>query len=227
MGGAAAPKLTSPRRGEVDAHSAAGEGARRPQTSNVPPHPALSPSGRGLFWSVAGELYLLPDDFQDSFGVFQHLVVPEADDTIAECFDDLGPRSIGLSRVLPAIEFDRQSQTSAAEIRDVRSDGTLPNELRAFESMPPKVVPEAVFGIGTSAAQLACDWRQALLRQCRAPSSQPSPRWEEGVRSAPRRRIASSPQGEISIETRHALTLSLAARGQGEGAIPQESHIHA
>ncbi len=86
----------SPRRGE-----GRGEGARAVRKRAVPPHPTLSPPGRGLFGAVPRVEQLVADCFQDAFGVLEHVVVPEAQDPEAECLDGPGARRIELGRCWP------------------------------------------------------------------------------------------------------------------------------
>jgi hypothetical protein len=83
--------------------------------------------------------------------------------------------------MLAAIKFDHQSRRPAGKIGDVRSYRTLADELRAFEATASEVVPEPILGARSSPSQVACEGRQTLLCQRRAPSPQPSPRRGEGV----------------------------------------------
>jgi hypothetical protein len=148
---------------------------------------------------------------ENALRVLQHVVVPEADYAVAERFDDFGTRSVDFRRVLTSVQLDCETEVTTSEICNEAADGKLADELGTFEAAAAQVVPETVFGISAVAPQFACDRRHSLFRQWRAPSSQPSPRGGEGVRSATRRR-------KQVFQRAEPLTLSPAGRGQGEGA---------
>ena len=189
MGGGPSQKFTSPRRGEVDARSAAGEGERASasvQGSGILskaelPHPALSPSGRGLISAIPGDEDFSSDHLKNAFRVFEHLVVPEADYTVTEGFDDLSSANVALGRVLAPVQFDCQVKLAAGEVCHKVANRELPEELDPLESASSKKVPKPLFSFCAFPPQFARDWRQTLFRQCRVPSSQPSPRRGEGV----------------------------------------------
>ena len=172
MGGGAMDS-PSPRRGE-----GWGEGARRlfiktPYTLTLP-----SPSRERV---IACQQNLMADRFQDALGVLEHVVVPDADDAIAERFDYLGSGSVRFGRMLPAVDLNREAQSSAGEVGDMRANRKLADELRAFEPATSQIVPKSVLGIGAGAPELSRNGRQSLFRQTRTPSSQPSPRRGEGA----------------------------------------------
>ena len=62
---------------------------------------------------------VLTDDLVDSFRATKHVVVPEAEDTIAFGFNQ--PRSLGIHLlvVLPAVTFDHQFRAMAGEVGEV------------------------------------------------------------------------------------------------------------
>ena len=184
----------SPQRGE-----GWGEGERAaasvhpwgPFSDDIPPHPTLSPAGRGLFCPISACEQFLTNDLQDGLGVREHVSVPESKHPVSERFDDFGARRIELRRVLTAVQLNREVGVAAGEIRDEPRDGELAEEFGTLEAAAAQVVPKAVFGFSASAAQVAPDRCQLLLRQGRTPSPQPSPRRGEGVSSA--RRLRSNP----------------------------------
>ena len=184
MGGGAMDS-PSPRRGE-----GWGEGARRlfieaPYTLTLP-----SPSRERV---VPRKLELSANHFQHPVSVLQDVVVPEADDAIAERFDDLRAGSVRFGRMLPAVDLDREAQSSAGEVGDMRANRKLADELSAFEPATSQIVPEPVLRVSASSAQFACDGSQSLFRQGRTPSSQPSPRRGEGAIRRPGTTVHESP----------------------------------
>ena len=185
----------SPRRGEDGARRAPGEGVRPVRLIAEPPHPSPLPAGeRGLVATATSDQQLLPDRFKNAVSVLKHVVVPKAQHTIAEGFDDFGSRSIGFGRMLASIELDGEVSVAAGEIRDMGADRELADEFSAFELPGPKVTPEPLFGVGRISPELSRDRCQALLRQCRTPSPQPSARRGEGaVRHVPNRVQGSAP----------------------------------
>jgi hypothetical protein len=184
----------SPRRGEDGARSASGEGARLFRIGRTPsPNPL--PVGERDLETATGEEQFTADDFQDAFGVGEHIVVPKADHSIAERLDDLGAWSVGFGRVLAAVEFDGEVQIAAGEIRDEAADRELAEELSVFEAAGAEVIPEPVFGVRASAAEVTCDGRQALFCQGRTPSPQPSPRRGEGAI----RRLTNTAHGSSAV----------------------------
>jgi hypothetical protein len=211
----------SPRRGEGWGEGERARASVRPWgfSSGVePPHPALSPPGRGLVAAVSGVEQFESDRLEHALGARKHVVVPEADYPIAECFDHLRARRVDLGRVLSAVELDRKVCVTAGEVGDVRTDRKLADELRAFEPAGAEMMPQASFGVRASTPKVPSDWSQTLLCHCRAPSPQPSPRRGEGVCSAPLRSTASFPQPrEATLPSR-----------AGEAAPRlQEFHVHA
>jgi hypothetical protein len=183
-------KPTSPRRGEVDARSAAGEGARHTRVGTDPPHPTLSPPGRGLIRAVPRQEQFLSDRLEHAFRVTHHLVVPESQHFVTKRFDRLSSWSVDLGRVVATIQFDDQSCGAAGEVCDVRTNWELADEFSTLDASAAQMIPQPVFGIGASSPQLASDWSTLILLQRRTPS----PRRGEGASSARRGRSSSSPR---------------------------------
>ena len=152
-------KFPSHQWGEGGARSASGEGARRWKFKRRCPSPNPLPAGERALTrvSIEGDEQFVTDGFQDSFGVRQHVMVPEADDAIAESFNHLRSRGIRALVVLPAIKLDRQSRLAAGEVGDVRTDLFLADELGAFELARAEMPPEALFGVGLIAPEFPGD----------------------------------------------------------------------
>ena len=155
-----------------------GCGVRGCPQAREPPHPALSPRGRGVVGAVAGEEQFLPDGFEHAIGIRQHVVVPEAKDAVAVFLDDRGSGGVASGVVLPAVQLDRQPGRAAGEIRHKIVDLELADELFALEPAAAKVMPEALFGIGLVAAEFARNRSQALSPHFSSPSPNPLPHGE-------------------------------------------------
>jgi hypothetical protein len=122
--------------------------------------------------------------------------------------------------MLPPIELNHEPCGAASEVRHVRPYWELTEKFRTLEASATEIMPEAIFRIRALAPQFARNACKSLLRQRRTPSSQPSPRWGEGVSSAQLR-----PKRLFSIV--EELTLSPQGRGQGERARPQKLDTNA
>ena len=163
-----------------------GEGvrSRRLFTGAEPPHPALSPWGRGFrkekgsSGAVAGEEKLRSDRLEHPLRIGEHVVVPEAKDAVAVFLDDRGSGGVASGVVLPAVQLDRQPGRAAGEIRHIIVDLELADELLTFEPAAAKVMPEALFGVGLVAAKSARDRSQAPSSQLSSPSPNPLPAGE-------------------------------------------------
>ena len=157
-----------------------GEGARtrRLSAGAEPPHPALSPRGRGLVGAVAGEEKLRSDRLEHPLRIGEHVVVPEAKDAVAVFLDDRGSGGVASGVVLPAVQLDRQPGRAAGEIRHIGVDLELADELFGYEPTAAKMMPEALFGVGLVAAEFARDRSQAFSSQLSSPSPNPLPAGE-------------------------------------------------
>ena len=125
------------------------------------------------------------DRLKHAFGIRQHVVVPEADHAIAERLDGRGSPFVARIIMLTAIKLDRKMCVAAGKIDDVRADRELCDEFGAVELASAQVSPQAFFGVGLVAPELARDRREAFFRYRRSPSPQPSPRRGEGVKRRP------------------------------------------
>ncbi len=181
-----AARTPSPRRGE-----GWGEGARRFRMRGVSltqPSPRWGEgfSSRGHLASVRSvkaEQQFLADALDHCVGVVQHVVVPEADDAVAEALERARALRVDLRAMLATVDLDDEVRGAAGEVGDVRSDRELEDELGAFELARAEVVPEALFCVGALAPEFAGNGGEALFRQRRSPSPPPSPRRGEGVKS--------------------------------------------
>jgi len=170
--GSAITYSSSPHRGEVDARSAAGEGARRAFIQKSYTLTLFTPPRERV---IAGERQLSADVLQHAFHVFEYVVVPEADDPVAETFDHGGAGRIMLDRMLTAVQFDYQSGRPASEVGYISADWKLPDELGVLELAKSNMTPESLLGVGASPAQAARDAGMFLLGQYRTPSPCPLP----------------------------------------------------
>lgn len=141
----------------------------------VHPSPGPFPSGKGGLL-VAGEGDFFGDARQNAIRVCQHIVVPEADDTVAVGFDDFGSNSVGgIVRMLPAVQFDSEAQAAASKVRNKVADRVLPGELCAAQLTRAQVRPQPLFRVSRIAPQLAREAGQSLSCQCRKPIPNPFP----------------------------------------------------
>ena len=148
-----------------------GEGARHlriPAPYTLTLHP---PSRKGV---VSGKCQLAADDFENAFGVFENLVVPETDHAIAKTFDARRAGRIDLRRMLTAVELEDEPCGAAGEVGDMPTNQALTDELRTIELTGAQMKPEASLSVGTLTAQVARGSCQSL-RQRRSPAPQPSP----------------------------------------------------
>ena len=95
--------------------------------------------------------------FAGGFGVFEDIVVPEADDFVALGVEPGGAAGVvgNLVGVLAAVDFDDQAAFVAEEVDDVGADGGLPADLVAVELPGAKDGPEGALGGGGVAAESA------------------------------------------------------------------------
>ena len=109
------------------------------------------------------------DQLNDAFGVFQYLVVPEADDAVAVCFDNLGSRGVGCTvGMLPAVAFDREAQGSAGEVDDEIADLVLAGEADSHSARA-QMRPQPLFRFGRIVTQIAREAGESLSCQRRTP----------------------------------------------------------
>jgi hypothetical protein len=129
----------------------------------------LSPQGRGdkcgpppaasldFIHTIDVQQNLAPDCFEYAIEIFNHLVVPEADDAEAEGFDHLGACCIGgdalNGAMLTTIEFDDKFDAAGAEISDGVAYRFLPHEFDIFNLPSAQARPEFALDIGGIAAQ--------------------------------------------------------------------------
>jgi len=87
-------------------------------------------------------------DYRPNTGwIAEHLMVPEANDSITFAFDDLGARVIHGITMLSAINLDDDLSAMAREIRNEVPDGNLSAEVLILEVLA-KHAPHCALGIG-------------------------------------------------------------------------------
>jgi hypothetical protein len=94
---------------------------------------------------------------QYTIDIRQHVIVPEAQDTIAVGLETPGALPIGrcILRMLPAIHFNDELRTMADKIDDIRTDANLPPEMTIDERQAmPQMRPECPLRIGRHLAHL-------------------------------------------------------------------------
>lgn len=121
----------------------------------------LSPlAGRGRSASalrVRGSLRERSGDcLKNTLHIVQHVVVPEAENTIFVCDEPSVTRSIASTvGVLAAIHFDDQTALTADQINRIRSDRLLPDEFVSVQSSTAKTIPERPFRLRRSFSQFS------------------------------------------------------------------------
>ena len=113
----------------------------------------------------ASNQQLSPDCLQYAVDILQDVVVPEADNPVAESFDGPSPLGVDFFPMLPAIQFDDDVPFAACEVGDVPADWELAGELRAFQLARAEMPPEQLFGVGAAGSELTHYGRQALFSQ--------------------------------------------------------------
>ena len=101
-----------------------------------------------LWGGVGGGGDRAPNDLKHAINVSKHVVIPEAQDTIALRFEKLGALQISVDgfSVLPAINLNDQPGLMARKIDNVRAQPHLPPEMRAIDSKPrTQMTPEFLF----------------------------------------------------------------------------------
>jgi len=128
--------------------------------------------------AVPRQQQFLADGFQYAVGILKDIVIPEAQDVVAECLDNFGAGGVDFGRVLAPVKLDREVGVAAGEVGDMRADRELADEFCAFELAGAEVRPKSSFRVGAARAKLARNRRQSFFRQCRAPSPNPLPAGE-------------------------------------------------
>ena len=103
---------------------------------------------------------------EDALKVAQHVVIPEAQNAIAGCFNSLRSRYIGrlLPIVLAAVELDHELCLAAGEIDDEGTDGGLAAEVRSHQlDVVAQPLPEHALGVGRSGAHAAREFALTIV----------------------------------------------------------------
>jgi (p)ppGpp synthase/HD superfamily hydrolase len=92
------------------------------------------------------------NNFKNSFGLAQDVVIPKAKHLNTSSFEISGSpfvvKTLLVLVMLTAINFDRQLCFMAIEIHDVWTDWVLTSELETTHPSIPQVGPKSLFGIG-------------------------------------------------------------------------------
>ena len=84
----------------------------------------------------------ITDGRENTLGLLQHLVVPEAEDCVAFALQPGSSPRVSFSSVLPTVDFDDELPVEADEIDDVRTDRVLPPDLCADGHTVSQMLPE-------------------------------------------------------------------------------------
>jgi hypothetical protein len=90
------------------------------------------------------------DDFYDSLGVGEDIIVPESDNAISVSLELGSAFLIGFYShgMLPTIELDDEKGFHGCKIRNVRADGRLAAKLDTVELSVSKMLPKLPFSVG-------------------------------------------------------------------------------
>ncbi|GMV59414.1 MAG: hypothetical protein AMXMBFR72_25120 [Betaproteobacteria bacterium] len=122
---------------------------------------------------------------QDSLHLHQHLPIVESQHTQPE----RPQRFVALNvtrlfvrfEMLPAVEFDHESNRGRVEIDDVSTDRSLPVELNALDLLATQPLPERTFGVGQIRPELSGKWLE-IAPVVETPKSPLAPLFQRGVR---------------------------------------------
>lgn len=127
--------------------------------------------------------------------VFDHFMVPEPQDFKAQILEHGRSALIGVSSMLPAVEFDDQAYLAAQEVYNKRSDRRLSSKLEARQLAIAQRLPKALFDFGSVTSKRTCMGVGATdgchggsITQVR-PSPNPLPLAGEGFRLGASRQI--------------------------------------
>src|SRR5581483_6889756 len=116
-----------------------------------PRRPLPPPPLAGEGWG-GGCLKCGDNSFQDALPIRHHVVVVESKD--AEAFrsekqiaSDIAMK-VGVFEMLTAVQLHNQIGGVAHEVRDIRSNRSLPTKARAVEAMRAKRIPNGPFSVG-------------------------------------------------------------------------------
>ena len=92
------------------------------------------------------------DGTPNSFGIAKHIVVPEPQHAIPLLLDDISPRGIRLTAMLPAIDFDDQLGAMTSEVGDEVTDWYLASKMMIGKVLA-KQTPNYSLRVGRVAAK--------------------------------------------------------------------------
>jgi len=94
----------------------------------------------------------LRNPFQHSFGVLQHIVVPETQYAYPEAFKlSLSAEvasDLSIITMATSVQFDGKLRLRAEKIHDVWPEGLLPAKLQASKATVAQVAPQFAFCVG-------------------------------------------------------------------------------
>jgi hypothetical protein len=91
--------------------------------------------------------------------------------------------------MLPAVEFDHESNRGRVEVDDVSTDRSLPVELNALDLLATQPLPERAFGVGEVRAELSSKWLE-IASVVETPKSPLAPLFQRGVGGVALRRFS-------------------------------------
>jgi hypothetical protein len=124
-----------------------------------------SPRAQSAWWGgVRGggrDVFRILDGFKDSghhgLGIFEHVMIPEAQYPIAVSFQIPCTRGVCDHSIMlgmpSSVDFDDQSPLVASKIREVTAYRRLTTEMGAVNAQAPRMPPESFFRLGHSVAQ--------------------------------------------------------------------------
>lgn len=116
-----------------------------------PPTPTLPHKGGGRILQCG------VDHFDDAVRIFQAVIVPETQQSVALRLKDLRTRSIlfELFVVLSPVDFDDESRLEAEKIHNIGSNRRLPTKSMAVDLLAAQSRPQSPFGLRQIATELA------------------------------------------------------------------------
>jgi error-prone DNA polymerase len=122
------------------------------------PPPLRGRSVTALRDREGGSAQRLNDDQQHPFGVAQHIIVPEANDTISMRFEP-PCADVAVVGMLSTIGFDNETGFGTEEIGDIGADRVLSAETGSPGLPASQMIPQPLLGLGEVDAQMASERR--------------------------------------------------------------------
>jgi hypothetical protein len=96
---------------------------------------------------VRVSLKALQNHLQNALGVREHIMVPEADYSVAVPLQPSSPGSVGVFRMLTPVDLYNEAALPTAEVDDIGAKRPLAFELVTVEPPVPEFAPEALLGV--------------------------------------------------------------------------------